>query len=687
MRHLKAVFASTIAILSTPSLAQQPQADVSDTDIVVTGERIDRSLLDTASTVTVLDTRAVENRSQQSLFESLAGIPNLTITEGEGLPAIRGQQSNSLGNSAAGALQTGSEQRALLVIDDFSRVSTFTNTAFNSLFDVDQVEVYRGPQSTLRGRNAIAGAFVVTTREPDFTFGGRALAEYNHDDIAGSGYRIAGAISLPIVNDVLAVRVSGERNVDRDPVSALLPGEYTGTDSFRDARRIEGNRANLKVRFEPQVGTRIDLIGNYAQATVPLTRSTAAGPDQGAAFRDRVFAFAGDWRVLDTEAYFVGGKFSQRIGPGNLRILAGYGNETIVTNKARNSSFVDFNPSDDDILTAEALYSFEAGHLEGLAGVSYARRTTSTNAVAFGTVNLLIDQVSNTYAAYADLRYTVSDAVELNLGGRVLTTSQRRNFTFGAPIIVNERVSDTVALPQIGLLYAMSPDQRISLSLRKGYQDGGRGPNLTLGTTYRFDPETVWAAEASYRLQSRGGKYSLTTTGFYNWYRNQQFFVDLDTTPVSAEVRNQPRSRSFGLEVEGRAKLDDRLTVSAGIGLLDTKVLEAAGLDVAVGNRFGFAPPVTINLGFDWQAVDRILIDGRVSFSGGYFGDVVNDAGFTGGQYAIADFGIAYDFGPVTARAFVQNAFDELAFLSRTGDDNARVTRPRTFGLTLSGDF
>lgn len=685
MRDLLSILA--LATISNPAPAQERDTDGGGAEIVVTGERINRSLLDTASTVTVLNVRAVENRAQQSLFESLSGIPNVTITEGEGLPAIRGQQSNSIGNSAAGALQTGSEQRALLVVDDFSRVSTFTNTAFNSLFDVDQIEVYRGPQSTLRGRNAIAGAFVVTTREPEFKFGGRALVEYNYDGVAGDGYRVAGAVSLPIVSNVLAVRISGERNVDRDPVSALLPGEYTGTDTFDAARRVEGDRANLKVRFEPRDGTRIDLLGNYATATVPLTRSTAAGPDQGVAFRDRVFALAGDWRVLDTKAYFVGGKVSQRVGPGDLRVLVGYGNEVIVTNKARNSSFVDFNPSSDDILTAEALYSFKTGRLEGLAGASYARRATNTDAVASRRVNLLIDQVSNTYSAYADLRYKLTDAIEVNLGGRVLTTSQVRNFAFGAPIIVNERVFDTVALPQIGVLYTLSPDQRISLSLRKGYQDGGRGPNLTLGTTYRFEPETVWAAEASYRLQSTGGRYSLTATGFYNWYRNQQFFVDLATSPISAEVRNQPRSRSFGLEVEGRAELDDRFTVTAGLGLLDTRIQRADGLDVAVGNSFGFAPPFTVNIGFDWRAIDRLKVDGRVAFSGGYFGDVVNDAGFNGGNFAIADFGIAYDFGPVTARAFVQNAFDDLAFLSRTGDRNARLTRPRTFGLTLSGDF
>jgi iron complex outermembrane recepter protein len=269
----------------------------------------------------------------------------------------------------------------------------------------------------------------------------------------------------------------------------------------------------------------------------------------------------------------------------------------------------------------------------------------------------------------------------------VLNTSQLRNFTFGDPIIVNERVSDTVVLPQVGLLYTISPDQRISLSLRKGYQDGGRGPNLTLGTTYQFDPETVWAAEASYRYQSNGGRYSLTVAGFYNWYRNQQFFVDLDTTPVSAEVRKQPRSHSFGLEVEGRVKIDDRFTVTAGIGLLDTKITQATGLDVRAGNQFGFAPPVTVNFGAEWQPFDRLTIDGRIAVSGGYFGDVVNDTGFTGGNYAIADFGVAYDFGSVTARAYVQNAFDELAFLSRTGDQNARLSRPRTFGVTLSSEF
>ncbi|NJS13305.1 MAG: TonB-dependent receptor [Sphingopyxis sp.] len=676
-----------MAMVSSTAVAQEAQDEETSGDIIVTGERINRSLLDTASSVSVRDSDAVEGTAQQSLFESLSGIPNVVIAEGEGLPAIRGQQSNSIGNSSAGALQTGSEQRSLLVVDDFARVSTFSNTAFNSLFDVDQIEVYRGPQSTLRGRSAIAGAIVVTTREPEFTFNGRALAEVTNDEVSGTGYRVAGAVSLPLISDTLAVRISGERNVDRDPVSGLLPGDYTGTAPFDTARRIEGTRANVKLRFEPSDGTRIDLLGNYVDAIVPLTRSTAAGPAQGVSFKDRIFAFGGDFRALNAEAYFIGGKISQRVGPGDLRILVGYGNEVIDTNTARNSSFVTFNPSDDSILSAEAFYSFESGRLEGLAGVSYARRETLIDADVFGVVNLLIDQNSETYAAYSDLRYAISDALQLNLGGRVLSVRQNRNFAFGAPIIVDERITDTAVLPQIGLLYTLSPEQRLNISLRKGYQEGGRGPNLSLGTTYSFDPETVWAAEASYRYQSSGGRFGLTVTGFYNWYRDQQFFVDLDTVPESAEVRNQPRSRSFGLEIEGRAKLDDRFSVTAGIGLLDTRIIEAAGLDVSDGNKFGFAPPVTLNLGVEWQPVDRLTISSGIAFSGGYFGDIVNDRNFRGGDYALVNAGIAYGFGPVTARVFVQNAFDELAFISRTGDNDARVTRPRTVGFSLAANF
>ncbi len=687
MRFLSFTVASTIAMIAVPAFAQQAPEDKNADDIVVTGERINRSLLNTASSVSVLNTSEVEDRAQQSLFESLVGLPNIAVAEGEGLSAIRGQQSNSIGNSAAGALQTGSEQRALLVVDDFSRVSTFSNTAFNSLFDVDQVEVYRGPQSTLRGRSAIAGAMVVTTREPEFQFGGRVLAELNHDEVSGTGYRFAGAVSLPLITDVLAVRVSAERNVDRDPISALLPGEYTGTAPFDDARRLEGTRANLRVRFEPTGSTRIDLISNYVDATVPLTRNTAAGPDQGGAFSDRVFAFPGDFRALDAEAYFIGGKISQRVGPGDLQLLVGYGNEVIETNAQRNASFVTFNPSSDDILSAEALYRFEAGRLEGLAGISYARRTTLTDADVFGVVKLLIDQSSETYAAYADLRYELTDVIELNVGGRVLSLEQRRDFTFGAPIIVNERISDTIALPQIGVLFSLSPEQRINVSLRRGYQEGGRGPNLSLGTTYSFDAETVCAAEASYRYQSEGGQFGLTVTGFYNWYRNQQFFVDLDTVPESAEVRNQPRSRSFGLEIEGRARLDDRFSVTAGVGLLDTTIIKASGLDVADGNQFGFAPPVTVNLGAEWKPLARLTVNSSVSLTGGYFGDIVNARDFTGGDYALVDASIAYDFGVFTGRVFVQNAFDELAFISRSGDNDARVTRPRTIGVSIAANF
>lgn len=688
MRLLKFTVASAITMIASTAAAQQAAVDTDTTDeIVVTGERVNRSLLDTASSVSVLSSKAVANKAQRSLFESLAGLPNVAIAEGEGLPAIRGQQSNQIGNSAAGALQTGSEQRTLLVVDDFSRVSTFSNTAFNTLFDVDQVEVYRGPQATLRGRSAIAGAIVVTTKEPEFQLGGRVLAEINDDGVAGTGHRFAGAISLPLIADKLAIRLAAERNVDRDPISALLPGEYTGTAPFDEARRIEGTRANLRVRFEPTDATRIDLIGNYVGATVPLTRSTAAGPAQGVAFRDRVFAFPGDFRVLDAEAYFIGGKISQRIGPGDLQLLVGYGDEVIETNAARNASFVTFNPSSEDILSAEALYRFKTGPVEGLFGVSYARRTTLTDADVFSVVKLLIDQSSETYAAYADLRYAFSDAIELNFGGRILTLQQNRNLAFGAPIIVDERVSETVALPQIGVLYSVSPEQRISVSLRRGYQEGGVGPNLTLGTTYSFLSETVWSAEAAYRYQSDGGRFGLTVTGFYNWFRNQQFFVDLNTVPESAEVRNQPRSRSFGLEIEGRARLDDRFSVTAGVGFLDTRIIEARGVGVTDGNAFGFAPPVTVNLGAEWKPVDRLTINSSIAFSGDYFGDITNSQDFTGGNYALVDAGMAYDFGKFTAKLFVQNAFNELAFISRQGDQDARVTRPRTVGLSLSADF
>lgn len=669
-------------------------------ELVIFGERVARRLEETLSSVSVLSAEDVARRAQQDVFESLVGVPNTVYLDGSSLPAIRGQDNNSgAGSSLGNSALSGVEPRSLLIVDDFARTPSWANGAFTSLFDVDQVEVFRGPQSTLRGRNAISGAFIVKTRDPTFEVEGTSLLETTYSDPTKLGYRVGAAISGPLVGEQLAGRLAAQYQLDHDPIAGFLPGQYTGSDPDK-AREKDTLAVRGKLLWEPRAipELRAVLSGDYVEFTSSLFQNSIAGPgvDPSITFDDRLQAFGGDYRVVDGTSYFTGLNAAYELNDtGSFELLLSYGDDTFVTNEALNSSAVTFDDAANTVFTAEGLWRFQFGEdfLSGILGASYARRTTFYDAGfdgPFGFVPLVIDDETDTYAIYTDVRIQATERLEFNVGGRVLDTSQTRNFLFGAPAIVDEKFDDDAILPQLGLLYDLSATQTLGLSLRRGYGDGGRSFNNVRFNSYEFDPESVWTLEGLYRYSSADGRLSFNATAFYNRYEDQQFTVIVTTDPFPVgEIRNQPESRSYGLEFEVVFAPLDNLDLRAAIGLLETEVTEVSNeaLNVEEGASFGLDPGYTVNLGVDWRVLPALSLYGDVSFIDEYFNDVANTPGATGGDYSLTNVGARYEAGQFTLRCFVQNVTDELAFATRTDDRFGLLALPRTFGVSLSADF
>jgi iron complex outermembrane receptor protein len=228
---------AAMAVVAMASGVSSASAQTSTTDvseIIVTGEKSNRSLQDTQTSVAVITPRRIEEEAIQTLSEVFNRMANISETYGASGVTIRGIANR-------GVTGGGDAPLATVYVDGAPMPSTTLAAGPTDAWDMQQIEVFRGPQSTLQGLNALAGAIVLRTREPtkDWDLRGRFMAADPYDvsvAVAGGG---------PIVEDQLAFRVSVEkrdsdgtiknitRNAPEDPIDSLnARGKLLWTPAF-----------------------------------------------------------------------------------------------------------------------------------------------------------------------------------------------------------------------------------------------------------------------------------------------------------------------------------------------------------------------------------------------------------------------------------------------------------------------
>lgn len=241
--------------------------------IIVTGEKVDRSLQDTITSVGVVSGESIEALGITTLSETFDYIANVNLGNTEGGFSIRGIPFDNL-------LGAGSSPLAQIYVDDVTLSDQSTRFGAEGVWDVAQVEVLRGAQSTVQGRNALAGAIVIRTVDPTFTWEGKARAIGFTSD-GGEEFAVSGALGGPIIDDVLAFRVAGERSESDGFVSNPVT---RGTDF----RKQWSGRA--KLLFTPTPDIRSLLTYAYVEADVAnrVSDRRSRGPDGFVNFDDVV---------------------------------------------------------------------------------------------------------------------------------------------------------------------------------------------------------------------------------------------------------------------------------------------------------------------------------------------------------------------------------------------------------------
>ncbi|MFC4295615.1 TonB-dependent receptor [Novosphingobium tardum] len=651
--------------------------------IIVTGERAPRAVKETASSVTVITAEELERASGADRVDQiLAGIPNVQLGSGGEGPTIRGQDSTGVLRDLP-AFLGGTRPRVTLQVD--GRAISYNEFAFGTapLWDVERIEVFRSPQTTTQGRNSIAGAIFVETRQPtfDWEYGARLVAgDY---DTRQASFLVSG----PLVENEVAARISGDKRRSRP--SSTLTSAAIGADPNED--RYEQLR--FKLLATPQAVQGLRITGNYSH-----TRSNAPQVEGvRAPFRLR----------RDPNATY--GIFSTSVDAVTLRgqyrpastfsATANFSAGWATIDRAAPPGFgVAHNAASDR--SAELIVSAQpADSVSILAGAAHVinrlHQRIDLTAALLGKGGFEDKQLST--GIFGEARIKLVPRLELTVGGRFQRDSQDREGSLtpaAGPISLNYKGSFEALLPKASLAYDLAPRTRIGVLVQKAFNPGGTTLERS-GRADTFEAERLWDYEAFLRTSLAGGRVQLEANAFHYDIRNaQRSLVRLLFTPggivTLSEIANAPRARTSGAEVALRLDPDSALSLAAGVGLLRTRLTRALdAADPLDGKEFQRSPHFTGRVALDWRPLPSVLVSAQARHNSGYFSDDTNDPARRIGPATTLDLRGEWRSGPVTVAAYVRNVLDNfyLTYLYSAGSNLATAGDPRKAGISIEAQF
>ena len=652
---------------STAASPATPEASADDEAIVVTARRTEENVQRVPGAITAFSEKSLD-RIQATDTTGLQGaVPNLNIVQGRG-------SSNSTnifirGIGQPDALQTFDPAVGVYVDDVY--LSRIRGNQLD-LLDVERVEVLRGPQGTLYGKNTIGGAIKFVTRKPGQEFratGSIAVGSYNQ-------FEVKGAASGPI-SDTLAAGF------------AVMRAKRDGFVEDRNDDREYNNKNTLAGRaaiaYTPSSSLRVDLSADYAHDDAKL--------NTGAPLNDIVHLFTPTVIVpleRDPDHY----NFTVETTPGlpnstkmthwGLSGTAAYDVNDQLTlksitayRKLRTTDYVDIDATaaevgdvlvdvHQDQFSQEFQLLYTSDRLSGVAGLYYLDEDITSHQEAFADdlVNLAAfrgilpdfllgpsnfptflrtiddDLKTNSYAAYANVSYSVTDALRLSAGLRWTRDEKdyfRTTSTFSsspllnsvAPFVFDRKDHWSDVSPMASIDYQFSPSTMAYLRYSKGFKSGGfNGRANEIGSSTAYDPETANSYEAGLKT-TIARQLRLNVAVFHTGYKDFQARVSelddstLPPTPLLS-VLNAGKLRIRGAELEAVWTPTPQLLLDSQIGYLDAEYKEFDDLRFTSfgGSRAfqepAFAPKWTMRFGgqyiFDLGSSGGITLGGQARY-------------------------------------------------------------------------
>jgi iron complex outermembrane recepter protein len=646
--------------------------------VMVFGERSERSLRDTAASVAVFDERTLEQRPLLlGTTDLLARIPNMTSTGTNNFaPSVRGADGTG---PAQGADAFFAGTRARLNIQVDGRPASYNEVVFGDvgLWDVDQVEVFRGAQSTLQGRNAVAGTVVVKTKDPSYQPEVKVRA--GAGNMAST--QLSGVVSGPLLQDRVAARFAFDRSTSHSFVDG-----FTAFRGVQEPGRFESLMLRGKLLVEPDAAKRVSTL-------LTINHSSVRGPQTEGVLRpfdERVSSFP-QMPVFEPESTSGGLEtrwtWNERVGYEHTlaftslhverKAVPGDGNAEIDGRELVFEPRVRFSSRDTRIKGFAGLYAFRG------------RQDETIDLFGGGA----FDDETTTVAAFGEASIGLPEDVEITLGGRIEQEHRRRIGSDG-PFAIDFDETYRVFSPKVGVAWRANGAVTIGAVVSRGYNGGSAGFTYDFPfVSYTFAPEYVWNYETYTRADLYRGKLTLTGNAFVSDYTNMQLPFDLNPDPRiwSFVVRNADAALTFGGEAGATWRPAGGLELFASAGLLKTEITEFSGSSVE-GNALPRSPAFTTDVGLLYRHRTRFDAGIDIRYSDAYYSSVTNEPRGKVDPYALMNAQAGYSLSGARLFVFVTNIFDSAAPVllepgATTAEDVAMIVRPRRAGVGLTWGF
>ena len=654
-------------LLSLPSAAVAQDAGAKDTldEVVVTARRREESLQDVPIAVSAFTGEQLEEIGIVDITALTNQAPNIQLEVSRATNTTLTAYIRGVGQQDPVA---GWEGGVGIYLDDVY-LARPQGTVFD-VYDVERIEVLRGPQGTLYGRNTIGGAVRYVTKrlsdESELKIKG-AVGTYNQLDLIASGsvpvsdtFRIGGTVAKFTHDGWGSYLTTGEDNADKDITALRLSMEWEPNDdlfvrlygdySVDDSTSRQGHRLLPGPAGEPVLGDVWDSRAGISQLPAS-TGGLDPEADQGG------FGLLLEWDINDqlqlkSITSSRSDKTESWIDFDNLP--ADTFDAPVVYENEQFSQEFQFTYTNDRLAGVFGLYYLDANAFDAFDVVIFSSRTAFT----------LGDYDTEAWAAFFDMSYALNDQWNLSIGGRYTDDERtarvvRETFaglgspyfggagvsitapTTGVPEFNGTR-SDSKFTPRVSLSYKPADAHNIYLAYSEGFKGGGfdpRGAYNLAEVRQGFEPETVESIELGAKSIWADGKLTTNVALFSMDYTDVQIpgSVLLDTDGdgtvdgFAGKVTNAGSAEVQGLEIEAAAQFTDNFSATFSLGLIDanyTEWLEATTdpvsgapifVDISDQREFQNTPDTTASLHLRYElplASGDLALLGGISYRG-----------------------------------------------------------------------
>ena len=542
-------------------------------------------------------------------------------------------------------------------------------------FDLEQVEVHRGPQGLRMGANALAGLVYIQSKNPTDAFEGIAELTYGSDDIKSLGVAMGGPLNQ---ERTLKYRIA----LRQDEANGFRDNSWLSTDDTSGKKEFTGR---IKLNWQPNPAVAVDFLlmntnldNGYDAWTLDNSLTTLADKPGRDSQNSNALGLKMRFRLHDKfELYSLTGLthsdvvFSYDADWGNdqswLPYVYDFFSETLRSRRSLNQEFR---------LISEPMDVANGKSMEWVAGVYYLDLQERNDRNDLG----VYDDPYDNWEAYLQDDSIVSNYASENLAffgniDRAITAQTTISFgvrweqwdsdyfdTLGELFSPSDRMLGG----RVSLRTALNEFSNVYASIARGYKSGGF--NLGLGAQEGgslndlvYDPEYLWNYEIGTSVFNANANLLFEAVLFWSDRDNQQVLISKQLDPNNPTTfqyltQNAASGRNYGAELNLRAKLTDAVDLFAALGLLKTEVRNYQSRPELEGRRQAHAPAKSYALGVKWQALEQLYLSmdlsGQSSF---YYSDSHTQKSKS---YTLVNLALGYRHNDWIYEVWIRNVFD-----------------------------